>query len=329
MDCKQIQQQYKKLSDNVILFRTTEKDFRKERVTALACKKNIESVFLALSEVFGMKIKVENMPSPFAEVYTANRLPIPEKKTQEIDLEAQLEEDCAAYRECGLASWADNIETFLPRLKTIIRENKRQVARELQEGAIAIFMPGRAVQYANAVETLRKKLKPVRKENGEEKKVGDGYLKEPHIIAELEKIAREKTLDIPEVPYLMLTKPTQDSELTSKTVDEQIAEIVEMNKKRTEDKLAPVYSILPPEYVAMQKFFTARAESLKKKTGKRLFGKLYPLDSLGYTRFVSMRLSGGGAVPRCFWSVLGSLEFNCEDPSPSVVMGVRFVVRLF
>jgi len=296
----------------------------------LACKKNIESVFLALSEVFGAKIKVENMPSPFAEVYAYNDLPIPEKKTQRINLEKQLEEDCAAYRECGLASWAEDIEKWKPRLKKIIRENKRQIAREFQEGAIAIFIPGRAVQYANAVETLRKKLKPVWKENGKEKTVNDGYLTWDHLIAELEKIAKEKTVDIPEEPYLMLTKPTQRPELTSMTVDQQIEEIIERNKQRKKGNKPAEFVMMPTEYAVMQKLFTARGASLKNKTGKSIFGKLDPLDGSFFIRFVNIPLSPRGFVVIGSWVPNdGLLDFDRgSSVNANYIGGVRFAVRL-
>jgi hypothetical protein len=326
MDCKQIQEQYNTLRGNITLFRAAERDFKKERVTALACKKNIENALSALSEVFGAKIRVENMPSPFAEVYTDNGLPVPEKETQNIDLEKQLEEDCAAYRSCGLESWADDIETFKPRLKKMSKETKAQIAKEMQEGAIAIFMPGRAVQYKDAVETLTKKLKPVWTEEGKEKTVTDGYLDWGHLET-LKNILEENLSNIPEGPYTMLTKPTQKPELTSMTVDEQLAELLERDKKRKRENKPAEYTIMNLEYAAMQKFFTERAKKNK------IFKKLDPLDKNTFARFVGIPFFSRDFVEHANWnSKEGHLSFNSDDEADYehalLCMGVRLAVRI-
>jgi len=327
--CNEIKNKYQEIKTKQNDFRALASDLRTNRAPLVVIKKEIKALLVWFENNLEMIIKVENMPSPFAEVYAYNDLPIPEKETQVIDLEKQLKEDCEAYRVCGLSAWADNIETFLPRLKKMISENKGGIAREMQEGAIAIFMPGRAVQYANAVETLTQKLKPVWKEQGEEKTVNDGYLTGDHLIAELEKIAKEKTVDIPEEPYLMLTKPTQRPELTSMTVDEQIVEIVERNKKRKKGNKPAEFAMMPTEYAVMQKFFTARAKNLKNNDGKGLFEKLDPLEIATFIRFVSIPLSPRGFVAYGYWNPSGCrLYFAHGGVDAASSGGVRFAVRL-
>jgi len=321
--CNEIKTKYQKIKTKQSDFHVLAMDLRTNRVPLVVIKKEIQALLVWFENNLEMMIQVENMPSPFAEVYTDNGLPIPEKETQIINLEKQLKEDCAAYRACGLSAWADNIETILPRLKKIIGENKGRIAREMQEGAIAIFMPGRAVQYANAVETLKKKLKPVWKAVGTENTVVVGYLDRPDLIAELEKIAREKTLDIPEEPYLMLTKPTRSPEFTGKTVDDQIAEIIERNKTRKKENKPEEFSMMPTEYAAMQKFFTMRAKREKR------FKNWEPLDSGTFTRFVSIHLSSRDVVAYARWAAYaGQLSFGGVVVIAHSNSGVRLVVRL-
>jgi len=328
-ECKKISEQYIELKNKLNRFNDLKQDFRKNRQEAVGVKKEITDLLESLEKFVGAKIKVENMPSPFAEIYTDNGLPVPENETKEIDLEKQLEEDCAAYRDCQLETWADDIEKGKERLKKLIRKNKEQLKKELQEGAIAIFMPGRAVQYADAVETLTKKLKPMWKEKGKDKIVKDGFLEWDHLINELKKIAEQKTADIPEEPYLMMTKPTPKPELTDLTVNAQIAEIVERNKKRKKENKPAEFAIMPLEYAAMQKFFAARAEKLKNKAGKSLFGKLNPLDGSYWIRFVSIPLSVGGSVPSGHWFPGdGYLAFALGNAYAYSYSGVRLAVRL-
>jgi len=147
---------------------------------------------------------------------------------------------------------------------------------------------------------------------------------------ELERIAKEKTADIPEEPYLMLTKPTREVGLTSKTVDEQIAEIVERNKERKSENKPVEFSMMPPEFAAMQMFFTARAGRLKDKDRKLLFEKFEPLDWKYFIRFVSMHKSVRGAVPVGLWVPEDChMAFSNGRVMGYSSSGVRLVVRIF
>ena len=322
MTCQQIKKLYDELIVKIDSFISLEPDFKGNRAQAISLKKEIERIFTDIEKTFNAKITVENMPSPFAEVYTANGLPVPEKETQIIDLEKQLEEDCKAYRDCGLESWAEDIEKFLPRLKKMRRSVKEQIEREMQDGAIPIFMPGRAVQYAEAVETLTKKLKPESLDNGQQKTVKDGYLTWEYLINELKKIAKEIIGDVPEEVYLMMTKPTQKPEFTSMEVKTQKAAILKMSNERKKERRAPVFSIMPPEYAATQKFFTARA----KRGG--VFKKLDPLDRDTYTKFVNMPPTAGGSIPYVYWHLgIGYLVFDDFGMEAEDYSGVRLVSR--
>jgi len=319
--CQDIKIKYEQLADRFESFKRYAVDFRKNRKDAVAVKKGIKELQAWFENNLSSKIKVENMPSPFAEVFVANGLPVPEKETQIVELEKQMEEDCAVYRACGLEMWAEDIERSRALLWSLSEEKREQIAQEMQEGKIAIFMPGRAVQYANAVDTLTKKLKPVWLESGKERIVSDGILDGAHIIAELEKIAKAQTVGIPDEPYLMLTKPTQTSESTSMTVEAQLADIVERNAKRK--KALEEFSMMPPEYAAMQKIFTMRA-----KRDKR-FLRMNPLDKNTLTRFVSIPLSLGKFVPSAWWSSdEGRLKFSGDGVRAVPIKGVRFSGRM-
>jgi len=326
MDCNEIKTQYQEIKTKQADFHALASDLRKNRVPLVVLKKEIQLWFENNLE---MIIYVKNMTSPFEAAYEIDRLPVPERKTQIVDLENQLAEDCAEYYECGLASWAEDIEKGKPRLKKIIGENKGRIARELQEGAIAIFMPGRAVQYANAVETLTKKLKPVLKDYGEEKKVKDGHLTWKHFMEELEKIAREKTANIPEDPYLMLTNTTRLPEFIEMTLDDQLAEIVEKNKKRKKENRPVEFSMMPTEYAAREMFFTARAERMTNEAGDRLFRCVNPLDANFYVRFVSMNKGILGDSLVGYWTHHErQMRFEFGDSTAVSYTGVRLVVRL-
>jgi hypothetical protein len=326
MDCKQIQQQYEKLSVNRRLYRDAQKiGFKKERITALACKKNIESALLALSEVLGAKIRVENMPSPFAEVYTDNGLPVPEKETREIDLEAQVNEDLSAYRGCKLERWADNIEKSRSRLKHLSKEKKEIISKELQEGAIAIFMPGRDVMFSLTMEELTQKLKPFWKQSGAEQSVADSYLWE-HIGELIKAKAKELVADVPEKPYILLTKPTQSPEerTKDKTVEDQNKELVKINKERRKKGKTPQYDMKPQEYVALQKFFTERACQSAGGT----FNEVEPLDKDTWTRFIALPLSSG-FVPAGRWASRDRrLRFGDDGALARREAGFRLSVRV-
>ena len=270
------------------------------------------------------------MKSPFFEVYLFSNEPEPAPETVEIDLQTQLEEDCEAYRMCGLECWADDIQKLKRKIKFMGAEKKESLAKELRDGGMIIFMPGRAVQFANAVETLTKKLKPFFSFNGSEKPVGDSFWP-PEAMEVLEKIAKKQTQEIPEQPYLCLTRPANHVELTSMTVAEQIKEIKKINKIRKQKKLLPVFSILPPEYVAMQKSFTERLSNLIKTKKINFLVSVMPFDLTSRTRFVSMLQLFRDLVPAVSWSLTNNTFYwftrdgktDREDTT-----GVRLVERI-
>lgn len=321
MNCHQIKESYKKLIEKKDAFLSLRKDFKGNQAQAIDLKKEIERLLKDIEKTFSVKIKVENMQSPFAEVYTANGLPIPERETQIIDLEKQLEEDCQAYRDCKLESWANDIEKSKSRLKKLIRENAEHIKKELQAGAIAIFMPGRAVQGANAVETMKKKLKPECVDHGKKIIVVNSSLTTLHLNS-LREIANEVTSGIPEVSYLMLVRPTQIPELTELDVVSQIEHIIEINKERIEKNQTPKHPMMPLEYSVLQKFFTTRANQ------NAIFQNLEPLDKLSSTSFISIISFGG--VPMGTWLEGEAFLYFDQAPIDQVPgnSGVRLVMRL-
>jgi hypothetical protein len=327
-NCKDIQIQYAELCSKVKLFKPFTVDFRKNLKVANGIKKEIIGLLEVLEDVVDWKIKVENMPSPFVEVYTKNGLPIPKRETLRIDLIKQHEEDCVAYRKCGLGMWAKDVLKFRPRLKRLSKETKEQIAKEIQEGAIPIFMPGRMVQYANVIETMTEKLIPKWRENGKNIKARGCFIFEVELLIKaLRGIAKKRTEGIPEEPYLMLTRPTQRLELTSMNLNAQVAEIIKRNENRRNVNRMMEFSITPVEYAVLQKFFTMRASRNKE------FKNLEPLDEKSFTRFVTLplysKVIGEYVVPSAQWYPTdGHLDFGEDTTEAYPSRGVRFVVRI-
>jgi hypothetical protein len=328
-NCQEIQKQYQILSANAKLFRDAQKSgLKKERVTALKCKKNIEDAFEVLNELLGPRIFVKDAKNPFSEGYGQ-----PEKETKRIDLEKQMNEDIDAYKECGLERWADDIEKAKGRLKHLSREKKKSIADELQEGAIMIFMPGKDVMFSLKVKELLHKLAPYWEREDVRHTFDSDISESGQFIALIEKRAKELVADVPERPYILLTKPTlrPEKRTTEKTVQNQKKELVIVNMERVKKGKTAQFDMKPHEYAAMQKFFVERGEMLG-----RNFTESAPLDYDTYTRFISLPLevipdlSDDSVVPCVSWRDLEcGLFFHYDDAnSADSDIGMRLSVRI-
>jgi len=282
-------------------------------------------------ETFSNEICVENAKNPFQEAFRDGGVEAPEQKTMEWNLVEQSGKDAEIYRDRGLTSWAESLSGLEEKLRNLSVEKRKIIEAEIAEGAIPIIMPGKQVQLETTVEEI-KKLRPKFKinEDGEITLAGESYL-ERDLLKNL--IARRNellVLDIPDEPYILLTKPTHESELRDKTVVEQKQAILDITAERTANNRAPVYAMNLHEYVALQTVFS---EMIKQRnTDENLeLTQMRPLDFSGQTvtRVILRPLSSYGLVPTGYWNqndsqLILDYDFVLADP----VVGVRLSVRV-
>ena len=244
---------------------------RNERLKAFAVKEKVEKVLAAIEKMFNAKIVVENMKNQFAETYVINDLPEPERETVEVDLEKQMDADCAFYRSRGLNHWADEILKSKNGLKRMNAETKQRIAREMQDGAAVIFMPGKKSQYNSFSAALEVALVP----QSDEANLGfpaAGQINDDFTRV-MYKSEKNKTDDIPLHPYLLIVYLTGSPGLFSSHVPEIIEKMKKIKVEREKEKRLPVYPIMPMECASFQSVFIDRASRLRTKNGKKIFSK--------------------------------------------------------
>jgi hypothetical protein len=330
--CSVIQEQCHILHESVLRLRDLAKDFRKKRQPALAEKEKIETALIVLERMIGSVIKVENMKSPFGDVYRTNDLDEPSLETKMIDLESQMKADCAIYRDCGLEKWAANIESERDNFVAFAKETKVQIAEMLQLGWMAMFMPGRQVQYSDYRESMTKKLKPrVTTDAGEQNFANDGVFHDEseRMVALIESIEQMPVADIPEGPYLLLVNPSQRPVFGSLSGFDQLRKIHKASRQFTESKKMPIFSIMPPEYSAMQYVFGERTVKMKDNNGEPLFKTLEPIDKETATRFVPDSVLSDPYIPYVFWvEETKDLRYSDDGDFSNFDHGVRLVQRI-
>jgi hypothetical protein len=330
-NCRKLGIFYHILADNHLILKKLDFRDRNERLQALSLKEKLGKVLAAIEKMVNAKIVVENMRNPFLELYYQNGLAEPARETVEIDLEKRMAADCAFYRSRGLETWADEILKSKNRLKIMGSETKRQVAREMQDGATVMFMPGRKVQYSNISAILETALVPELKDESSGL-FAHGVVNEEFTIA-TNKSAKNKTDGIPERPYLLIVDSKNSSELICKPVAEQFEKIKKTNSERAKENRLPAYSIMPMEYAGFQSLFTDRVSSLKTKTGKKLFAKFKRIDGVSFLSMAGFFDRFGiipAIVPWVRWDRINRLVYEVVNPLdvPGSNGGIRLVSRV-
>lgn len=220
------------------------------------------------------------------------------------------------YAEQGLPEWMQTFD-IKHHIDSLSPEKRAIIERELQEGAIAMLMPGREVQR-QTLEKAIQQLKPVWIENGQRKTVDETLYWEW-----IQQLLRAKNdlffLDVPDNPYILLAKPTQapPPNTVSKTVPDQIAEFERMKRERPE---LCVTNLLG--YVALQSWATR----MQNREGVQ---NIQPLDRRSFTRFIGLPVSGGIVPNGDFDLVYGQLRLGrCNAARPNSVGGFRVEVMI-
>ena len=223
-----------------------------------------------------------------------------EHKDQEVNLGQILTKDIASYRASGLEHWAVALEAIRSDIR-LTPDKRVIIEQEIKDGAMPIFMPGRAAQLETTPDQYQTGFQPVWIKNGTVQTPESAYLWE-----HTKKLISDKNPalveDIPERPYIQLAKPTKqcDPRTTNKTVDQQQAELLKIQNERKQAGQAMVYSTNPAEWGALEKLFTA---AIRDQAPISLV-TLTPLDDIdnSYTRFIRLPLSSDANVPVVYFN---------------------------
>jgi len=292
-----------------------------------ASKKMTEILnLLKTKEVETKGLIIEDAKNPLAEAFKDGGADAPETIDYELNFEELAEMNAAVYEDRGLDLWANEVKKAKENLGKMSLEKLEIIKREIKEGAIPIIMPGKRIQLATTLEQI-KMLRPKFKKLNEEEMAAESYLEWEHFKQLINTRNELLVSDIPDKPYILLTKPTQQSEIRNKMVEQQIAAIEALNENRTEE--SKIYAMNPHEYAATQ---TVRSELIFKRgeeTDVEL-AQIKPMDFGGetWTRFVSLPVFSG-AVPFGSWDQsVGRLFFDADAVNASAWAGVRLSVRV-
>ncbi|MBU1132512.1 hypothetical protein KKC32_04705, partial [Patescibacteria group bacterium] len=265
--------------------------------------------------------------NPFAEAFKDGGVDAPETIDYELNFEELADMNAEVYETRGLHKWAEEVKKAKEKLGKMSLEKLEIVKREIKEGAIPIIMPGKRVMLETTL-TQIKKLTPKYKERGLDiTEASESSLEWVYLKELIESRNQVLVSDIPDEPYILLTKPTPKSELRDKSVKEQKIAIMELNKNRTEEN--KIYAMNLYEYAAVQAIFPEMTIKRSEDEDVEL-SKLSALDfrGSGWTRFVSLPVFFG-CVASGDWPLhCAELHFDSGHLRASPYAGVRFSVRM-
>ncbi|MBU1132183.1 hypothetical protein KKC32_02980 [Patescibacteria group bacterium] len=293
-----------------------------------ASKKMAEILeFLKTKEVETERLIIKDAKNPFAEAFFDGGADAPETIDYELNFEELADMNAAVYEDRGLDLWAEEVKKAKENLGKMSLEKLEIVKREIKEGAIPSIMPGKRVMMETTLKQI-KMLRPKFKSfNKEEELADESYLEWEHFKQLINTRNELLVSDVPEGSYILLTRPTQESELRGKTVNEQIEAIAALNANRTAEN--KIYAMNLHEYAAEQAMRSQMIMDQSEMAGEEL-SQVRPMDYGGatWTRFVSLPASSG-VVPNGFWDrSAGQLHFGYGGVSAYGSAGVRLSVRV-
>ncbi len=235
---------------------------------------------------------VKDATNPFKEALETGGITDPDLTAEHRDIPVNLPEllahHAALYEELDLPTWADALRNHTINLTPEARD---LLESQIKEGNIPILMPDRATQRATLKDAL-KNLKPLWIKNYNPQDVADPSIWKYYY--DNEAYLDAMVADIPEEPYILLTKPTQNTppETTFKTLAQQQEDIAKLQETNPN-----LQSILPQEYASLQALFT---RALKDTATNHSLTTLDPLDRYTWTRFISLPVSDGNVPDACF-----------------------------
>ncbi|MBU1132187.1 hypothetical protein KKC32_03000 [Patescibacteria group bacterium] len=289
--------------------------------------------FLKTKEVETKGLIIKDAKNPFAEAFKDGGVDAPETIDYELDFEELADMNAAVYENRGLLSWAEEVKRAKEKLGKMSLEKLEIIKQEIKEGAIPIIMPGKRVMLETTLDEIKKLTPRYKSEGAEIAEANESLLEWEYLKGLIESGNELLVSDIPDEPYILLTKPTQKSELRNKSVDEQKIAITELNENRTEEN--KMYAMNLHEYAAMQTVFAEEMIERSEDEDAEL-SKLNPLDFgfATWTRFVSLPAytapgSSSVLVPFGDWDRLaGQLIFGVGNVYASDGAGVRLSVRV-
>ena len=308
-------------------------DRKKNLAGAMDLKNGLEKGLKRLKELCPPVVRVKNGLDPFSELYSQNDLKKPERRDYEYSPEEGLAEEIAGYRSHGLNQWADAVEVAKERVKKLSYEVRAQIAKEMQEGVIVIFMPGRNFIGSMDFDFIAGSWGLWYRDED-----GDRFAHTATVFESFDNMTRKNRaaslVDIPERPYLMLVKPTRlpDVKITKQNAESQMKQLESISASRKRQGRLPVSEIKPHEYVVLQNAVTERAKRFS-QTNEDLFAKsIMPVDTESRTIFCSMQ--NGNRVGMAAWEhgsgvISGNLVFLEETfLHYKEADGQRLVVRI-
>jgi hypothetical protein len=302
--CQQIKTAYEQLQSSQARFVAAYAKGKESNDFTLAKQYQAEwtAAYAALEALVFFRFTVSDALNPFRDYLLAGGIPdtdpaVQERKDREVNLEAILAQDIVAYRAANLERWAQALEAITNDIR-LTPEKRAIIEQEIKDGAIIVFMPGRAAQLETTPEQYQP-LKPVWIKDNEVQTLADAYMWD-HTAKLITNQNPALVKDVPERPYLVLRKLSAkvDPRTTDKTVDALKAEVVAINQERAGQGMAPVYPANPAGWAA----FEARATQHLEQSAPQPFANLTPPDDINnsYHRFIQLPLSSVGNVPAAY-----------------------------
>ena len=281
-------------------------------------------------------IFVRKAKNPFKEAFNDGGVNVPEIEAIQWNLVQQCNFEMEAYQERGLESWTRALTGLGNKLRNLSKEKKRIIKKAIKKGAIPIIMPGKRVMLETTLGDILDFNPKIKYKNKNVRMASWTYVKGDSLKEMIRNRNELLVSDIPDEPYIMLTRPTQRPELQQKTVDAQRAKIEAMNENRIGEN--KIYAMNLHEYAATQTIFTELVIQRSGYEDSELL-KFEPLDSNGYvyTRFVSLPMIPVpiGYGKSGFYSAIptgrfyeGGLRFDCSGIGANYSDGVRLLERV-
>ncbi|MBU1132025.1 hypothetical protein KKC32_02110 [Patescibacteria group bacterium] len=283
--------------------------------------------FLKTKEVETERLIIKDAKNPFAEAFKDGGVDAPETIDYELNFEELADMNAEVYESRGVHEWAEEVKRAGEKLRKMSLEKLEFIKQETREGAIAVIMPGKKIQLGSEIEQIRNLSPKYTHEYSEE--LPEASIDFIPNVSVIMSAAQNSAGDIPEGPYILLTKPTQDSEFQEMSVRNQIRAVENVNQKRAISNRPSLNIMNFYEYGAMQMLFSEMLIKRYEEDDVKLT-QLVPLDKDTYTRFIPERDISCRPVEGS-WNGVDRVMLFSEDSSmdfPVPGSGIRHALRI-
>ena len=271
-------------------------------------KIGLEEARDALLEQLGI-FRVPDAMNPYHEALLVADLDQSETKERQemvLDIRKEILRQLALYREVTdstgtpiLQEWVDDITKNIGLLSVDIAKDPAKIKARIKAGMIPIVMPSRQVQEQKWRLALTN-LKPLMIKNGEKQEIKRTFIDLPDRAGHTSPPIFPIT--IPDRPYLLWTKPTQEPETRTLSNAIDMQRVYRTQLVRDNPDLYDQMDITPIEYGALQATFTS-AVRVQYQTIRDLMTEpvlLHPLDMKFDTLFLTVTTQDNQRICVCF-----------------------------